>query len=141
MYFKNKKFLLSSVFIVALCVESVALAGYCPSSDNPLVISADCYALTIFNNKSAVTVQSGVTITEKSTGFFNPVEIRSAVDSFTNNGTIKSSLLTPGAVEVSALNIFSNASLGILNNNGTITAAPTGTAGVDVSGNLTTLNN
>lgn len=137
----NKKFLNSALFAMLFGAVGQVYAGYCPDSANPLVISANCYALTLLNNKSAVTVQSGVTISEKSTGFFSPVEVRAVVDSFTNNGTIKSVLLTPGAVEVSALNIFSGGSIGTLTNNGTITAAPTGTAGLDVSGNITSLNN
>ncbi len=137
----NKKFLLSAVFILAFGTEEKVFAGYCPDSSNPLVISADCYALALLNNKSAVTVQSGITITEKSTGFFSPVEVRAVIDNFTNNGTIKSALLTPGAVEVSAFKIFGSGSVGTLTNNGTMTAASSGYAGLDVSGNINTLNN
>lgn len=137
----NKKFLLSALFIAMFASQEQAFAGYCPDSANPLVISADCYALTLLNNKSAVTVQSGVTITEKSTGLFSPVEVRAVIDNFTNSGTIKSVLLTPGAVEVSAFKIFGGGSVGTLTNNGTITAAPSGTAGLDVNGNINTLNN
>ena len=137
----NKNLLLSAVYLSLFGLAAPVFAGYCPDSANPLVISADCYALTLLNNKSAVTVQSGVTVTEKSTGFFSPVEVRATVDNFTNGGTIKSVLLTPGAVEVSALKIFGEGSIGTLNNNGTITAAPTGTAGLDVFGSISTLNN
>ena len=141
MRYPKKKTLPFVVFTMLFVAKSPVFAGYCPDSTNPLVISADCYALTLLNNKNAVTVQSGVTITEKSTGFFSPVEVRSVVDSFTNNGLIKSVLLTPGAVEVSAFKIFGGGSVGTLTNNGTITAAPAGTAGLEVSGNIGTLNN
>ncbi len=138
---KNNKYFLAVSLLALAGFEREALAGYCPDAANPLVISANCYALTLLNNKSAVTVDSGVIVTEKSTGFFSPVEVRAVVDTFTNNGTIKSALLTPGAVEVSALNIISSGSIGTLNNNGTITAAPTGTSGLDVNGGINVLNN
>lgn len=141
MFITNKKFLLSALCVALYASQEQAFAGYCPDSSNPLAISADCYALTLLNNKSAVTVQSGVTITEKSTGFFSPVEVRAVIDSFINNGTIKSALLTPGAVEVSAFKVFGDGSIGTLTNNGTMTAASSGNAGLDVSGNINTLNN
>lgn len=137
----NKKLLVSAVFLMLSGVQSKVFAGYCPDSSNPLVISSDCYALALLNNKSAVTVQSGITITEKNTGFFSPVEVRAVIDSFINNGTIKSALLTQGAVEVSAFKVFGDGSIGTLTNNGTMTAASSGNAGLDVTGNINTLNN
>lgn len=139
--FSDNKYVLSALFISLFGIQDQAYAAYCPDTGDPLVISTNCYALTLLNNKSLVTVQSGVTVTEKNTGFFAPVEVRSIIDNFTNNGTIQSVLLTPGATEVSAIKIFSGSSVGKLTNNGTITAAPSGKAGLEVNGTVNVLNN
>lgn len=137
----NKRIFISVLVLSALGIHSHVYAGFCPDASNPLVISTNCYALTLLNDKSTVTVQNGVIITEQRSGLFSPVEVRAIIDNFTNNGTIQSVLLTPGAVEVSAFNVLSNGSIGSLINNGTITAAPSGKAGLEVNGAVNVLSN
>lgn len=137
----NKKLLLSTLFISLFGMSETVYAGYCPISANPLVISTSCYELVILDNKSSVTVQSGIAVKENSPGIFSPVEIRAVVDNFKNDGNIQSSLLTGGAVEVSAFRVIGGYSIGVLTNNGSISSAPTGKAGLDINGTINTLNN
>ncbi len=137
---KIKILLLAALISVGFVSEGV-FAGYCPVLGDPLLITTSCYDLALLDNKSSVTIQNGVTVTDNGNGFFSPVELRSAVTNFTNNGTIQSKLLVPGATDVSAMKIFSGASVGTLTNNGTMTAAPTGLSALEIAGSVTTLNN
>lgn len=70
MTLKKNKYLLTMSALGLFGLEGTAFAAFCSSTADPLVISADCYALTLLDNKSAVTVSNGVTVTERVSGFF-----------------------------------------------------------------------
>jgi hypothetical protein len=83
------KFILLAVFGIAIS-GSNAYAFTCPDSENPEVVSAKYSQMVISTNKSAITVNSGVTVSDGGVGSaYGPVRItlpatEVAVDTFSN---------------------------------------------------------
>ena len=137
------KFFISSALGLIIS-QSNAYAYTCPDASNPEVVSADCTQIVVRNNKSAITVNNGVTVSDGGIGSsYGPVSVTYPnasvnVGTFTNNGTITN---TYGG-SFSGIQIVDGSSVTNLVNNGTIsTMAASDYAGLKVTGSITTLTN
>lgn len=141
------KFLLKSGFSITISLlifHSNAYAYTCPNSDNPEIVSADCTQIVVRDNKSAITVNGGVTVSDGGVGSsYGPVSITYPgygvnVGTLTNNGTISNS----NGGSFNGIEIADGSSVTNLVNNGTIsTMASSSYAGLKVVGSITTLTN
>jgi uncharacterized protein with beta-barrel porin domain len=119
----------------------LSYAANCSDSSNPLIISADCARLVVTSDRTAVTVNNGVTISDVIGGSYGPVSLFSnvVIGTFTNNGTIES----PYA-NMSAIYIPNSSGIGNLINNGVIYADGYGSNpahAIYVSGSVGSLTN
>lgn len=137
------KFFIASVLGLIIS-QSNAYAYTCPDASNPEVVSTDCTQIVVRNNKSAITVNNGVTVSDGGIGSsYGPVSVTYPnasvnVGTFTNNGTITN---TYGG-SFSGIQIVDGSSVTNLVNNGTIsTMASSDHAGLKVTGSITTLTN
>lgn len=104
----------------------------CDSVLDPLVISANCNDLIIYEEKSSVTVNSGVTISSGDIGNAGVANSAATIHQLTNSGVIYGS-------EIGIYNF--GATTNILNNSGIISAGVGGVGINNLLGSITTLNN
>ena len=150
--------------------QSNAYAFTCPDTNNPEVVSADCTQMVVRDNKSSITINAGVTVSDGGVfSSYGPVSITNPgvgvnVGTFTNNGTIANTyggsfngieivdgssvtnFVNNGAVSLMASSSLSAlkvvGSITSLTNNGVIEGS-TGAGGISVvgNGNIGTLTN
>ena len=112
------KKLVVPIFLASL-LSNTSLAATCSSASEPIVISANCERLIVTSDKTAVTVNNGVTIKDEYGSSYGAVTLFSNVfiGTFTNNGTLSN---TAPYQNVSSIYIPNGAGITNLINNGTI---------------------
>ncbi|MGV0962408.1 MAG: autotransporter outer membrane beta-barrel domain-containing protein [Polynucleobacter sp.] len=124
-----------------LISSSEALAFTCPDSNNPEVVSSDCTQMVVQENKSSVTINSGVTVSDGGTGSaYGPVRIAGSaiVGVFTNNGNIENT----NTGNLTAIEIANGSGVTNFVNTGNISTMASSTfAGLKIYGSINTLTN
>ena len=130
--------------LIAYIVVGDVWAFTCPDNTNPEVVSASCTQMVIQADKSSVTIDSGVTVSDGGTSSaYGPVRITGTsagalVGIFTNNGNIENA----NGGNVTAIEIANGSGITNLVNNGSIsTMASSVYSGLKVFGSIGTLTN
>ena len=143
------------ITVVGFLFAGNAHAFTCPDSSNPVVVSADCTQMVINADKTSVTVNSGVTVSDVfPISSYGPVSLvygvaGNQVGTFTNNGNIRvdysganafqisngsgiTALINNGLISTDGNSSISSmqvrGSIGALTNSGTISANGSATA-------------
>ncbi len=116
----------------------------CPDSANPEFVSTSCTQMVVQGNKSSVTIDGGVTVSDGGpASAYGPVRIAGSssgafVGTFTNNGNIENA----NGGNVTAIEIANGSGITTFVNAGSILAmASSGFAGLKVFGSIDALTN